>query len=313
MSQPIAYFNGQIVPSSSVAVSLLDAGFVLGTTVAEQLRTFRGRIFRLHDHIARLETSLQIVGNSIPESEDRLSEICLELVAHNHALLDPEDDLGLAILVTPGEYGGYGVSGEIRPTVILHTYPLPFHLWCDKYETGQALAIPPTRQVPGACWPSALKCRSRMHYYLADREAQAMHPGARALLLDTNGHITEASTANVVLFHEEKGLVSPAHGDVLPGISLAQTVELAEQMGLSSNECDLVPSDLHAAHEVFLTSTPLCLLPVVALDGQAIGTGRPSIVFRRLIRAWSELANLDIIGQARRFAARPCTPSQTNQ
>ena len=304
MKEPIAYLNGQIVPFSSVAVSPLDAGFVLGTTVAEQLRTFRGQLFRLHDHLARLHASLQIIGVAIPEANDRLTEICHELVTHNHALLNPEDDLGLAILVTPGGYAGYAASDFTRPTVILHTYPLPFHLWCRKYDTGQALAIPQIRQVPGACWPSALKCRSRMHYYLADREAQTLYPGARALLLDAKGHITEASTANVVLFHEAEGLVSPPHGDVLPGISLAQTVELAEQMGLPVNERELTPRDLYVAHEVFLTSTPLCLLPAVTLDGRAIGGGRPSIVFRQLIHAWNDLVRLDIVDQARHFASR---------
>lgn len=304
MNESIAYLNGRIVPFSSVAVSPFDAGFVLGTTVAEQLRTFRGRLFRLRDHLARLQASLEIIGVSIPESDDRLVEICHELVAHNHALLDPEDDLGLGMLVTPGKHVGYIAANDSRATVILHTYPLPFGLWHEKYATGQALAVPSTRQVPGVCWPSALKCRSRMHYYLADREAHAMQPGSRALLLDTAGHITEASTANVLLFHAAEGLVSPPHDKVLPGISLAEAVELGEQMGVHLTERDLTPEDLYWADEVFLTSTPLCLLPVTSLDGRAIGSGSPGIFFHQLIGAWNDLVDLDIVAQARRFAAR---------
>ena len=136
------------------------------------------------------------------------------------------------------------MTDDAGATVILHTYPLPFRLWHEKYERGQALAIPPTRQVPGACWPSALKCRSRMHYYLADREAQAMEPGARALLLDTDGYVTEASTANVLAFRAGEGLVSPPYSKVLPGISLAEAAELAHEMGESLTERDLTPEDL---------------------------------------------------------------------
>ncbi len=304
MNQPIAYHNGQIVPFSSVSISPLDAGFVLGTTVAEQLRTFGGQLFRLEDHLVRLTASLEIIDVSIAESTDRLAAIGHELVAYNHALLEPGDDLGLGILVTPGGQPGYGQSDDMGPTVILHTYPLPFRLWHEKYEQGQALAIPPTRQVPGVCWPSALKCRSRMHYYLADREAQSMYPGARALLLDTDGHVTEASTANVLVFRADEGLLSPPHDKVLPGISLTETVELTLQMGQSLTERDLTPEDVLSADEVLLTSTPLCLLPVARLDGRNIGSGRPGEIFRRLIRSWSESAGLDIVAQAQRFAGR---------
>ena len=304
MNEPIAYLSGQIVPFSSVAVSPFDAGFVLGTTVAEQLRTFRGKIFRLQDHLSRLATSLDIIGVSISESSDRLVAISQELVHHNHALLESGDDLGLGILVTPGGYAGYGATDEAGATVILHTYPLSFRLWHNKYSDGQSLVIPPTRQVPGTCWPSALKCRSRMHYYLADRQAQAIEPDARALLLDSDGHVTEASTANVLVFRSGEGLVSPPHDKVLPGISLAEAVELAEQLDMPLIERDLSPEDLYTADEVFLTSTPLCLLPVVSVDGRAIGSGRPGNLFLRLIRAWSDLVNLDIVGQAKRFANR---------
>ncbi len=304
MNEPIAYLNGHNVPFSSVTVSPFDAGFVLGTTVAEQLRTFRGKLFRLEDHLGRLAASLEIIGVSITESTERLVAISHELVAHNHALLEEGDDLGLGILVTPGGYAGYGATDDIGATVILHTYPLPFHLWHEKYERGQALVIPPTRQVPGVCWPSALKCRSRMHYYLADREAQAMERGARALLLDSDGHVTEASTANVLVFRAGEGLLSPPHDKVLPGISLAEAAELAEQMGVPLTERDLASNDLRTADEAFLTSTPLCLLPVASLDGQKIGGGRPGTFFHRLIGVWSELVDLDIVGQSQQFAHR---------
>ena len=304
MNEPIAYLNGQNVPFSSVSVSPFDAGFVLGTTVAEQLRTFGGKLFRLEDHLKRLGASLEIIGVTIAESMERLVAISHELVSHNHALLERGDDLGLGILVTPGGYAGYGATADAGATVILHTYPLAFHLWHEKYERGQALVIPPTRQVPCVCWPSALKCRSRMHYYLADREAHAVAPGARALLLDLDGHVTEASTANVLVFRAGEGLLSPPHDKVLPGISLAEAAELGEAMGVPLSERDLTVDDLRTADEVFLTSTPLCLLPVASLDGQRIGVGCPGDLFRRLIDGWSELVGLDIVGQARRFAGR---------
>lgn len=276
----------------------------MGTTVAEQVRTFRGGLFRLEDHLARLTESLRVIGVSLDESTDRLASVARELAEHNHALLDPDDDLGLGVLVTPGGYAGYGPSNHPDATVLLHTYPLQFHLWQEKYNSGQSLVIPPTRQVPTDCWPSGLKCRSRMHYYLADREAQARVSDARALLLDHEGHVTEASTANVVVYRAAEGLISPPHGTVLPGISLAQALELAGQLGERVIERDLTPDDLRTADEVFLTSTPLCLLPVVSLDGAPLGAGRPGNFYRRLLQAWNDVVGLDIAAQAQRFATR---------
>jgi branched-subunit amino acid aminotransferase/4-amino-4-deoxychorismate lyase len=304
MKEPIAYFNGSFAPFSSVSISLADSGFVMGTSVAEQLRTFGGRLFRLEDHLRRLARSLEIVGVSMAESLDRLAEIGRELVAHNHPLLDQGDDLGLAIIVTPGVISSYGPADLVGATVCLHTYPLSFALWHEKYEQGQSLVVPEVRQVPGVCWPSALKCRSRMHYHLADCEAAVKEPGARALLLDTDGHVTEASTANVLLYRDQEGLVSPPHDKVLPGISLAEVVELGEPLGAPLTERDMTPDYVRAADEVFLTSTPLCILPVVSLDGHKIGSGRPGSFFRRLIEAWNEAVGLDIVAQAHRFAGR---------
>src|SRR5690606_15089688 len=107
------------------------------------------------------------------------------------------------------------------PTVCLHTRRLPYAHWADKYEVGEALATTPVLQAPGECWPPALKCRSRMHYYLADREAAARFPGARALMLDAGGFATEASTANVLVYRAGVGLLTPPRAKILPGISLS--------------------------------------------------------------------------------------------
>jgi branched-chain amino acid aminotransferase len=206
MDQPVAFLNGQWIPASAAAVPVGDAGFVLGATVAEQLRTFAGNIFRLDDHLARLAHSLEIVGFDTGLTLDQLAQVAREVVARNHPLLAPGDDLGLSIFVTPGDYPAYAPPGPTRPTVCLHTYPLPFRLWARKYREGQALVTTDIQQVPSHCWPTGLKCRSRMHYHLADKRASAVDPQARALLLDAQGFVTEASTANLLLYTAAEGL-----------------------------------------------------------------------------------------------------------
>ncbi|REK05981.1 MAG: hypothetical protein DWQ37_22925 [Planctomycetota bacterium] len=304
MPDPQAYLNGKFLPAEQAVLRVSDAGFVQGTTVAEQLRTFGGRLFRLEMHIARLFHSLGIVGIDPGLNPAQLARAASELVAHNHPLLAEGDDLGLVMFVTPGAYPTMLPGDAPGPTVCLHTFPLRFDLWVDKYEQGESLATTDVMQVPSACWPPELKCRSRMHYYLADRAARQRFPGSRALLLDAQGYVVEASTANVVLYKKDTGLLLPPAHKTLPGISLAVLHELAEELELYSDERDLRPLDVAAADEVFLTSTSPCIAPVTQLDGRPIGDGRPGPMFGHLMSAWNELAGLDIVAQARRFSQR---------
>ena len=305
MNEPLAYLNGRYLPFSQAVIPVTDGGFVQGVTVAEQLRTFGGKLFRLEQHLARLARSLGIVGIELGAPVEKLGEIALELTAKNHALLESGDDLGLSIFITPGPYSTFsGASLPAGPTIGMHTYPLPFHLWHEKYERGESLAVTSVLQVPSACWPTELKCRSRMHYYLADKQARQIEPDARALMLEERGFVTEASTANILIYYRDVGLVSPPKEVILPGVSAAVVEELAGPLKIPFSHRPLTVDDVAAADEVLLCSTSPCVWPVTRLNGRAIADGKPGEIARRLLTAWNDLVGLDITSQASRFAAR---------
>ena len=304
MAEPLAYLNGQFVPASHATVPLYDSGFVLGATVTEQLRTFQGQLFRLDQHLARLARSLEIVGVQPGMSQAEFRSVAEDLATQNHTLLAQGDDLGLAILVTPGPYATLASDQPRGPTVCLHTYPLPFQQWVNRYEAGDAVATPQILQVSARSWPRELKCRSRMHYYLADRQARTIDPASRALLLDEDGFVTEATTANLVIHTNTDGLLSPRRAKILPGISLSVVAELAGQLGIRIADRDLLPGEVAVADEVMLTGTTSCLLPVVRFNNSPVGTGTPGPVFQQLLSAWSQLVNVDIVAQAQRFSLR---------
>ena len=299
----LAYLNGQFVTEESLSVPVYDAGFVQGVTVAEQLRTFGGKLFRLDKHLERLRRSLEIIN--IPDVDLAvLGEAAQELTRHNHKLSAPGDDLGLSLFVTPGPYPAFAPPGPREPTIGMHTYPIPFHMWNNKYASGERLMVSSVRQVPNNCWPLELKCRSRMHYYLADREAREREPGSRALLLDQDDFIAEASTASVILYRDKEGFLSPPREKLLPGVSAGVVEELAHEMGIAFLHRDLTTDDAYATDEVFLCSTSPCLLPVVSIDRRPIGAGVAGTVFQQTVSAWSRLVGLDIVEQANRFAKR---------
>jgi branched-chain amino acid aminotransferase len=304
MTDPIAYLNGQLLPASQAVLPVFDAGFVLGATATEQLRTFHGELFRLPEHLQRLHRSLEIMGIQPAESLADFADIAQRLVRHNFPLVDPADDLGLCIFVTPGPYAAMAEGYRAGPTVGLHTYRLPFFLWAKMYDEGVALATTPIQQIPQVCWPTELKCRSRMHYFLADRQAAVAHPGARAVLHEADGNLTETSTANIIAYFANKGFISPPKSHVLPGISLQVVSELAGRLQIPFTEHAINPGDFARAEEAFIASTPNCLLPVTQFNGRAIGKGAAGDVYRRLMAEWSELVGFDIARQARQFATR---------
>jgi RNA polymerase sigma factor (sigma-70 family) len=101
--------------------------------------------------------------------------------------------------------------------------------------------------VPDACWPVRAKVRSRLHYYLADREAHATEPGARAVLLHLDGRVSETSTANVAIVRGDTITTPPPH-DALPGVSLRHVRGIAESHGLSWATRSLTVDDLAAVY-----------------------------------------------------------------
>src|SRR5262249_10897594 len=151
---------------------------------------------------------------------------------------------------TAGEYATYaamsGRPARAGPTVCVHTFPLPFPLWAKKMREGARLVTPSVRQVPPQCWPPQMKCRSRMHYHLAEQEARLVDPEASALLLDLAGHVTETNAANLLIV-ERGGIVSPRACSILPGHSRAVVIELATGLNIPFDERDLGVADVAAA------------------------------------------------------------------
>jgi branched-subunit amino acid aminotransferase/4-amino-4-deoxychorismate lyase len=294
---PWAYLNGNWIPESQLSISVHDLGFLLGATVTERLRTFRHKVFRLDEHLARLRHSLEIVDLQPETITSQIAAAIPEFVERNKSFLAADDDWSILAFATPG------ISGADRPTVCVHGYPLPFARWAGQYEAGVRVVISDVQQIPPESLPPELKCRSRMHFYLADHRAAA-EPGARAILLDEDGYIAEATTANLFVYREGEGLVSPLPEHILFGVSLGVVQELAAKLNIPFVERPLTVEELRSADEAMLTSTSVCVLPIVACDGRPIATGAPGPIFHQLLTAWSNLVGLDIREQSRNLAAR---------
>jgi branched-subunit amino acid aminotransferase/4-amino-4-deoxychorismate lyase len=294
MTEPLAYLNGRFVPVSQASLHVFDLGVVGGASVTEMVRTFRHVPFRIDQHLDRLE-------QSIPE----LKSICERIVAENSRLIPESHDLGLILFVTAGENPTYvGRTSVSRPrgsSVCVHSFPLPFELWADKYETGVHLATVTTKSIPDDVVDASIKHRSRLHWHLADREAKKIDPSASAVLTSEKGFLTETATGNV--WWVKQGVLATPARNILKGISRDVIFELNEQLHLPCAVNDFDPAELATADEAFVTSTPLCLQPVTRFNCNPIGNGKPGPVTLELLRLWGEMVGVDIARQMREGAA----------
>lgn len=306
MPEPLAYLNGRISPVSQTMLPISDMGVVMGASVTEMARTFRHECFRLPEHVDRLFRSLKHVGFEMDLTREAIVDLVLELLEHNGRLIPANHDLGVSMFVTAGTsliYTGLdGQASHRKPTVCVHTFPLPFELWSEKYVTGQHVVTPSIRHLPPECLDPKIKARSRMHWYLADEQARLVDPKAIALLLDLQGNITETSTANFFIVRSGK-IITPTGRNTLQGISQVVVSELVERLDIRLEHQDFQTYDVINADEAFTSSTPYCLLPVTRVNQRAIGDGRVGPVYSELLKLWNQVAGFDIVEQMQTGAA----------
>jgi branched-subunit amino acid aminotransferase/4-amino-4-deoxychorismate lyase len=305
LSESLAYLNGQFLPLSRLTLAPWDAGVVLGATISEISRTFGRRPYLLLEHMERLFQSLHQAGMKIFLTEQDLSDITNRLIDANACNLMPGQELGICHFVTAGPVATYrGLFGHLSvpsQTIGVYTFPLPFELWREKVRAGVRLVTPCVRQIPPECLHPHMKCRSRMHYYLADQQARNSHPEAWALLLDMQGNITEATSANFLMVRGNS-LLSAPEPMIFPGISRRVVIHLGKRAGLAFEEKLMTVRAALEADEAFVTSTPYCMLPVVSINGFPVGTGQPGPIFRRLLEDWSQEVGVDIGKQIERYS-----------
>ena len=202
---------------------------------------------------------------------------------------------------------------RLTPTVCIHTFPIPFHYFAEKVQNGAHAVTASIRKIPAQCVDPRIKCRSRMNFFLAEKEVQLVDPNAICLMQDLDGNITEGTGCNIFIVEDGK-LASLPRDQILCGISRRTVIELAGRLEIPVEERLLRVFDVMSADDAFVTSTPYCMCPIIRINCGAHRkkTAGPDRLYRRLVDAWSELVGLDIPRQivegAGADAASTCCP-----
>ena len=299
----LVYVNGAMVPESSATISIFDLGRMYGATFYESIRTFRHRFFKLEDHLERLRASLAYAGILSLVDFRRVQEALRKTFEANEHLTAKDDDLWICVEVTPGTSSPMPLAGhpDPTPTVIAYSSPLPYREYVRCYSQGKGVVTSLYRNIPPQSFSQLCKNRSRLPHFLSKQDARRIDPDAFALMLDTDGFLTEGTGANIFLARGGQ-LHTPTTRNILRGVSRAFTMELAGRLSLPVHERDLTLYDAYNAEEAFWTTTSYCILPISRIDGRKIGESYPGLFAQKLLDAWSRDVGVDIVAQARRFA-----------
>ncbi len=281
----ICYVNGEFVEAERAKVSAFDHGFLYGDGIFESLTATSGRLFKLREHLDRLERSARALRLELPEPRERIGEIVKQAVRRSGV-----KDVYIRIIVSRGE--GYPVLDPRvvkSPTlaVLLHD-PQPPSVTGSSYDVkggGLRLKTAGVRKVPPESFEPRVKCLNYLNHVLA--RIEAIESGYdEAILLDVRGFVAEAPGENIFVV-QDGVLRTPHAAHVLDGITRRTVLDLAGREGIRAEEADLTLYDVYTADEAFLTSSFSRVHGVVEVDGRKIEC--PGPLTRRLREMLSEL------------------------
>jgi branched-chain amino acid aminotransferase len=277
----IVNVNGQFIQRDKAGISPFDSAVQGGDAVWEGLRLYRGRIFKLHEHLDRLHQSATALSFAeIPTPEKIIEEIKRTLAAN-----DMQDGVHIRLTLTRGVKITSGMDPRLNqsgPTlIILAEHKAPVYA-----KTGLTLITSKIRRPS----PEVLDCKihhaNLLNSILAKIEAN--NAGADdALMLDTRGFVAETNATHV--FIVRKGDVATSRVLACPeGITRATIIEICAAEKIRCIETDLSPVDVYDADEMFCTGTMGELAGVIKIDNRIIGDGNIGPMTKRLSERYAQ-------------------------
>ncbi len=275
-----AYHSGEFVKMGDIRLSPATHALNYGTGVFEGIRAYwsptRGtmQVLKMREHYERFEKSCRFLRIELPHTIDELCNITLEILQRNA----PREDTYIRPLAYKCATSvGVKLAGEDQ----LSIFAVPMGNYVEL--TGLRCCVSSWRRTSDNSIPARGKLTgSYLNTALAVDEAQRAGYD-EAIFLTQDGHVSEASAANIFLVRKGGLITPPVTADILEGITRDAVIELAEkELGMPVAQRDVDRTELYAADEVFLTGTGFQIAPVVQVDGRPVGAGEIGPVSERL-------------------------------
>jgi D-alanine transaminase len=263
----VAYFNGQFMPLEEVRVSPLDRGYLFGDGVYEVVPAYGGKLFRLDEHLDRLERSMAAIELANPLSRAAWCELLQDIVARNGL-----GEQSVYLQVTRGvAERNHAFPSATPPSVFIMSKPV---------AGSGAQAMRAITRVDNR-WE---RCDVKAIALLANclHKQAAVKAGAGEAILLRDAQLTEGSSSNVFVISAGRVATPPKSNLILAGITRDVAIELMRDAQIPVAECAVSETQLRAADEVWVTSSTMEITPVVELDGVAVGGGVPGPLWHRV-------------------------------
>ncbi|MEO8143809.1 MAG: D-amino acid aminotransferase [Betaproteobacteria bacterium] len=273
----MVFLNGKFMPVEEARVPVLDRGFIFGDGVYELIPVYSRVPFRMDEHLARLERSLDAVRIRNPYGRAEWRDIILQLVAKQSF-----EDQGVYFQVTRGvAKRDHAFPKDAVPTVFIMSNPL-INPPRELVERGAAAVT----AVDDRWQHCDIKSISLIGNCLL-RQVSA-DVGAVETILFRTGMLTEASASNVFVVRAGVILSPPKSNLILPGITYDVIAEIAQAAGLPLEYRDVTEAEVRGGDEIWVTSSSKEVLAIVTLDGKPVAGGTPGPVFRRIHALYQE-------------------------
>ena len=273
--------DGKPCEPQQATVSVFDRGFLYGDSVFETVRTYDGQPYALVEHLERLKQSADRVFIDLPLG---LEQLAAEVRALVEQAGNPESYI--RVMITRGNSLTMGLppdlsSGPRRVIIITPLSPPSAEL----YASGIKVVTYRTRRATDDTGAEGAKVANYLVAVMAMKQARAAD-AHEALIVDGQGHIVEGATSNVFFVSSGKLVTPPLSAGILPGITRAGVLKVADEVGIGVELRAPRLEDLLAAEEVFISSSVRELLAVTHVDGKPIAGAVPGPTYQRLLEGF---------------------------
>lgn len=279
------WMDGRFIPWEDANIHILTHSLHYGLAVFEGIRCYlchdgKSAVFRLRDHIDRLFDSAQIGDIKIPFSKREITEACKETLRVNKL---KEGYIRPIVFIGEGAMGVYPGDNPIRVSII--TWSWGAYLGEGAIEKGIRVKVSSyTRHHVNVMMTKAKICGNYVNSVLAKREAMKLGYD-EALMLDTEGYVSEASGENIFMVKNGVLKTTPLTS-ILPGITRDSVIQIAKTKKIPILEERFTRDELYTAQEAFFTGTAAELTPIREVDDRMIGDGKPGPITKELQSAF---------------------------
>ncbi len=281
------YIDGKFYRKEDAKISVFDHGLLYGDGLFEGIRVYDNCIFKLDAHLERIEYSAKAIALELPWKREELARAHIEACRRNGI-----ENGYIRTVITRG-VGDLGLNPNNcgNPSIIIIADKIKLYP-PSVYEDGMKLITVPTRRTSVAALPPMVKSLNYLNSILA--KIEALNCGFdECLLLNDQGHVAECSGDNIFVIHKGKLITPMSASSLLLGITRAATIECAHELGIPVLETTMTRYDLWNADEAFLTGSAAEVVPVVALDGRKIGSGKCGPITAKLLERFRQKVRTD--------------------